>query len=140
MSAAISSSAAKAAEEQDRAFHPVERDDGVQDAPTVAEGRKLGMRSFGTREVARLDFADGHAELERVDAHLRLDLEALRQDREALHEPPRKGAIAGKNVREATSEQSGQQPREKLVPQDVAAPVGVGLAVLPCPDNHVQIF
>src|SRR5699024_4808517 len=103
-------------------------------------GRQLGMRPFRARRVDGLDLPDRHPELERMDAHLGLDLETRRQHRKALYETPRKYPIARKNVAEAAPEQARKQPIEQLVPKHMSAPVRLLGFVPASSDDHVELF
>src|SRR4029079_13278092 len=118
-----------AAVEQPRPLDAVEGDDGLQDPPAVAIGRELGLRAFGKRGIGGLALADRHAELERVDADLGLDLEARGEDREAFHKAAREHPVTRENVAEAAPEQAGEEPGEGAVAGGVAAAVGVLLLV-----------
>src|SRR6185312_3833451 len=120
---------ADAAVEQHRPLHAVEVEDRLQDPPPIAPGRELRLRAFGARRVGGLDLADRHAELERVDAHLGLDLEAGGQHREALDEAAREDAVAREDVAEAAPEQPGEKAGEDPVPDHVAAAIGALLVV-----------
>ena len=110
-----------------------------EDPPAVGIGRKLGVRAFGAGAVGGFDLADRHAQFERVDAHLGLDLEAGGEYREALDEAAREHAVAGEDIAEAAPEQAGEQTGEDAVPEDVAAAVGVLRFVAAGADDHVEL-
>src|SRR3954467_717991 len=109
----------EASVKQYRPLDPVEVEDRLEDTPSVAIGRKLGLRSFRARAISSVDLADGHCQLERVNADFGLCLEPPRQGREGFRETARKYPVSREDVAERAAEQARQQPGEDLVAEDV---------------------
>src|SRR5262249_14615005 len=131
---------ADASIEEHRTLDPVERDDGFQDPPAIRKGRKLRVRSLGTRTIGSLDLADGHPKLKCMHADFGFDLEARREHREALDEAPREDSVTGENVAEASSEEAGKKAGEQAISKDVPAAIGVLLVMAAGSDDHVELF
>ncbi len=98
------------------------------------------MRAFGAREVRRFDLGDRHAEFERMDGQLGLDLEAAGQAGKALHEAAREHPVAGQDVREGAPEQLGQKSGQDAIAETMSSAVRGLLLIDARRDHHVEVF
>src|SRR3546814_9590258 len=125
-------------EERQRALLLGEAQDCAQDAEAVPEGAELAERALRALLVGRHDLAHRHAQFQGVHRQLGLDLEALRQSREGLHEAAREHAVAGEDIVEALAEEAADQPGEQQVAEPVAAAVGLLRGVAARRVDHVE--
>src|SRR5437773_1074419 len=68
-------------EETQRFFRPVEFQDGAENAKAGAPGVELAERALRPGVIRRFDLGDRQRQLQRVDAELGFDLEAVGQHR-----------------------------------------------------------
>ena len=100
-----------------------EAEDGRQDFHAVRVGVEFGMAALGAVAVVDDDVLELHVLVDRVDGHLGLDLEAFREDREALDEEVAEGAAAGHDVPDLRSEEVVDAAAHEGVSEVVEGPL-----------------
>ena len=132
----------KEAKEPHGVVGPVESGDGAQDSHAVRIGVELGFAALRAVPVFDDHVFDIHVFVDGVDAHFRLDLKALGQDREGLDKAVAESPVAGHDVPDVVVEKNVDAFSDKAVPEIVEGPfvfvkIGGGQAVA---DDHVHVF